>query len=181
VSGIPSHPRTSQPHLLVLSATMSSSSSTDHEQHTADEKSHPHAQPPRPFSHRFNDDHPQFSQNRSLFFKIVIGNVVLITLTVWIILPIYWGALWKINTGVHNLNGWIVVRFSHELAMYTMVCTCMILTLVIYASRTLMAAPLVKQSPKPSSTQPARRHISTGKWSLPAHSPTALRTLQSSS
>jgi hypothetical protein len=38
---------------------------------------------------------------------------------VWIILPIYWGALWKTNTGVHNLNGWIVVRFSHELAIHT--------------------------------------------------------------
>jgi hypothetical protein len=70
---------------------------------------------PRSFGHSFNDVHPGYRQSRATYFKIMLLNVGMITLTIWCILPIYWGALWRPNNGVHNLNGWIVVRIYSEL------------------------------------------------------------------
>ncbi|KDQ49517.1 hypothetical protein JAAARDRAFT_42844 [Jaapia argillacea MUCL 33604] len=61
-----------------------------------------------PFSHSFFDKDPESTQARAAYLKTLVGGIVAITLIIWVALPIYWGALWKPTTGVHNMNGWVV-------------------------------------------------------------------------
>jgi hypothetical protein len=58
---------------------------------------------PRMFTHRAFDRHPAVSRARAGYFKAVIMNALLITATIWGVLAIYWGALWRPYYGVHNL------------------------------------------------------------------------------
>jgi hypothetical protein len=72
----------------------------------SDEKTQ--AQEPTPYGHNFFDSHPGFAKSRSTYLKTLLLQVILITITTWGVLSIYWGALWRPNHGVHNLNAWIV-------------------------------------------------------------------------
>jgi hypothetical protein len=63
----------------------------------------------RPFSHTIWDRHPVLVQGRSKYIKVLVFNVILLVLTVWAVLGIYWGSLWRVAPGVHNIHGWVVV------------------------------------------------------------------------
>jgi hypothetical protein len=73
-----------------------------------DEKARSRSSEPQPYAHPFLDHHPGFAQSRATYFKTILLNLILIVITIWAVLPIYWGALWRPTNGVHNLNGWIV-------------------------------------------------------------------------
>ncbi|KZT22868.1 hypothetical protein NEOLEDRAFT_1157587 [Neolentinus lepideus HHB14362 ss-1] len=60
------------------------------------------------FSYRFWDEDPVLAQSRAMYLKVVVGGIVMITLTIWSMLPIYWGASWKPGVQLHKLHGWIV-------------------------------------------------------------------------
>lgn len=61
-----------------------------------------------PFSHNILEHDPQSRTALRIYFKILLMITVLITLTIWGILSIYWGANWRFLTGIHKMNGWIV-------------------------------------------------------------------------
>ncbi|GJE94695.1 SNG1 family protein [Phanerochaete sordida] len=61
-----------------------------------------------PFSHHIFEDDPKSKASLRIYFKILFMITVLITLTIWGILSIYWGANWRFLTGIHKMNGWIV-------------------------------------------------------------------------
>jgi len=63
----------------------------------------------QPFSSGFFDKDPITSKARAAYFKIIIPGTFLITIVIWTVLAIYWGALWKTPELTHNLNGWVVV------------------------------------------------------------------------
>lgn len=63
-----------------------------------------------PFSHGFFDKDPESSKGRSLYFKAVMGVIVLVcTYVIWGVLPIYWASVYDLYNHVHNLHGWVVV------------------------------------------------------------------------
>lgn len=63
-----------------------------------------------PFSHRFLDKDPETSKARPLYFKVVIGVLVLaLTYVIWGVLPIYWASVFDLYNHAHNLRGWVVV------------------------------------------------------------------------
>lgn len=62
-----------------------------------------------PYSGAFFDKDAASSKARAMYLKALIGGTVLISLTVFGIFSIYWGASWK--SPVRNLDGWVVVRF----------------------------------------------------------------------
>lgn len=64
----------------------------------------------QPFSKGFFDNDPITSKARAEYFKIVIASTLYVTIAIWAVLSIYWGALWKSTELTHHLNGWVVVR-----------------------------------------------------------------------
>ncbi|EIN11825.1 hypothetical protein PUNSTDRAFT_99099 [Punctularia strigosozonata HHB-11173 SS5] len=60
------------------------------------------------FSSRFFDKNPESTVKRKLYLTVVGGGTFTLILLVFCVMSIYWGALWKIRNGVHNLNGWII-------------------------------------------------------------------------
>lgn len=63
-----------------------------------------------PFSHGFFDKDPESSKARSLYFKIVVGTLLLVfTYVIWGVLPIYWASVFELYNNAHNLHGWVVV------------------------------------------------------------------------
>lgn len=73
------------------------------------EKPSPQEPDPLPYGHNFFDNkHAGFKRSRNTYLKVLVLQVILIILTTWGVLAIYWGALWRPNHGIHNLNGWIV-------------------------------------------------------------------------
>lgn len=60
------------------------------------------------FSENFFSKEPSLSRARALYLKIVFGTSFMIVVFIMAVLPIYWGALWKVPSHVHNLKGWIV-------------------------------------------------------------------------
>lgn len=61
-----------------------------------------------PFTHHVFSGDEGTRRALKLYLKTITGAVVLISLTIWSILGIYWGANWRVYQGIHNLNGWIV-------------------------------------------------------------------------
>jgi hypothetical protein len=61
----------------------------------------------QPFSNGFFDKDPITSSTRA---KFLIAGTMSITVAIWVVLAMYWGALWKTEILVHHLNGWVVVR-----------------------------------------------------------------------
>ncbi|KIP08990.1 hypothetical protein PHLGIDRAFT_87282 [Phlebiopsis gigantea 11061_1 CR5-6] len=61
-----------------------------------------------PYSHHILEHSVEARSKLKLYARINFGVTALITLTIWAILSIYWGANWKFQTGIHNLNGWII-------------------------------------------------------------------------
>ncbi|KAL0572094.1 hypothetical protein V5O48_009872 [Marasmius crinis-equi] len=57
-----------------------------------------------PFSVSFTDKN--LSVARSIYFKTLIGGTFAITIAMFAVFSIYWGALWK--TPAHSLKGWII-------------------------------------------------------------------------
>jgi hypothetical protein len=47
---------------------------------------------PRMFTHRAFDKHPAVAGARAAYFKAVLMNMILITVTIWGVLAIYWSA-----------------------------------------------------------------------------------------
>lgn len=78
-------------------------------QHESDEKNgrDPNTQP---FSNGFFDKDPITSKARAIYLKIVIGGAVLVSIAIFTVLGIYWGALWKTEELAYGLKGWVVVR-----------------------------------------------------------------------
>ncbi|EKM53634.1 uncharacterized protein PHACADRAFT_260093 [Phanerochaete carnosa HHB-10118-sp] len=85
----------------------SSSSQTQVDKRTMDDEKRA-AQPDQPFSHHIFENDPKSRIAIRMYFKILFMITVLITLTIWSVLSIYWGANWRFETGIHNMNGWIV-------------------------------------------------------------------------
>jgi hypothetical protein len=63
-----------------------------------------------PFSHGFFDKDPITSKARAEYLKLLVAGAMLVSVAIWAVLSIYWGALWKTEELVHNLEGWVVVR-----------------------------------------------------------------------
>ncbi|GJE88508.1 SNG1 family protein [Phanerochaete sordida] len=62
----------------------------------------------QPFSHHIFEDDPDSKRAITAYAKAVLLTTLLITITIWGVLGLYWGADWRYMQGVHNLNGWIV-------------------------------------------------------------------------
>ncbi|KAL0954143.1 hypothetical protein HGRIS_005282 [Hohenbuehelia grisea] len=78
--------------------------------HSADsnETVHDAHPPPAPFTGGFFDKSPEAARARAAYFEVIIGGLVLLTITIFGTLSIYWGALWKTDQHISNLKGWIV-------------------------------------------------------------------------
>ncbi|KAJ2917965.1 hypothetical protein MD484_g2461, partial [Candolleomyces efflorescens] len=59
-----------------------------------------------PGSRTFFEKSPEGALARSTYLKVFLGGTFMVILMIFTILPIYWGALWKIPT--RNLHGWVV-------------------------------------------------------------------------
>jgi hypothetical protein len=62
----------------------------------------------RPGSQSFFEKSPAANVARSIYLKTYIGGTVMMVITIFAVLSIYWGALFR--TPSHNLKGWVVVR-----------------------------------------------------------------------
>jgi hypothetical protein len=62
----------------------------------------------RPFSKGFFDKDPITSKARADYLKIVVASTLFVTIAIWTVLSIYWGALWKSVELTHHLDGWVV-------------------------------------------------------------------------
>ena len=67
------------------------------------------------YSSQFTDRSASMKASRSLYMKVVAGGTLAMTVVMFCVFSIYWGALWKIPT--HNLQGWIVVSSISSLAV----------------------------------------------------------------
>ncbi|KAJ9092723.1 hypothetical protein QFC19_008648 [Naganishia cerealis] len=71
----------------------------------------PPAGPPfRKFGHKFSD--PELAPFRKIAFKILIPFVSLLTIVMWLALPLYWGSFWKASNHSENLTVMILNRDS---------------------------------------------------------------------
>jgi hypothetical protein len=64
-----------------------------------------------PFSHGLFDKDPATTAARKGWLKISIFGVVVLFVMIWGVLPIYWAAIGRSFNNVHNLSGYVVVRF----------------------------------------------------------------------
>jgi hypothetical protein len=64
-----------------------------------------------PFSHGLFDKDPATTAARKGWLKISIFGVVVLFVMIWGVLPIYWAAIGRSSNNVHNLSGYVVVRF----------------------------------------------------------------------
>ncbi|KAJ8455022.1 hypothetical protein ONZ45_g6178 [Pleurotus djamor] len=64
--------------------------------------------PPPPFSGSFWDKTPEASRSRAIYFRLIMPGLVLLTVTIFGTLSIYWGALWRTDDFIGNLNGCII-------------------------------------------------------------------------
>ncbi|TEB38305.1 hypothetical protein FA13DRAFT_1786108 [Coprinellus micaceus] len=60
----------------------------------------------RPGSQSFFEKSPAANVARSIYLKTYIGGTVMMVITIFAVLSIYWGALFR--TPSHNLKGWVV-------------------------------------------------------------------------
>ncbi|KAF4569428.1 hypothetical protein EYR36_009219 [Pleurotus pulmonarius] len=71
-----------------------------------------HSRSPPPvapvFTGGFFDRTPEAARARAAYFKVLAGGLGLLTITIFAVLSIYWGALWRTDRFIRNLNGWIV-------------------------------------------------------------------------
>lgn len=76
--------------------------------HRADRSEEP-GEPPLPwFTESYFSRDPKTAAARKLYIIILaIGGAVLIVFAL-AVLSIYWGSLWKTNTHIHHLDGWVV-------------------------------------------------------------------------
>lgn len=63
----------------------------------------------KPFSSGFFDKDPATTQARKAYLKVIVPGTILISIAIFAVLSIYWGALWKTFELTHNLHGWVVV------------------------------------------------------------------------
>ncbi|KAK0450591.1 uncharacterized protein EV420DRAFT_1766667 [Desarmillaria tabescens] len=61
---------------------------------------------PTMYSSQFTDKSSSMKASRSLYMKIVAGGTLAMTVVMFCVFSIYWGAVWKIPA--HNLQGWVV-------------------------------------------------------------------------
>ncbi|KAK0222556.1 hypothetical protein EDD85DRAFT_983175 [Armillaria nabsnona] len=61
---------------------------------------------PTMYSSQFTDKSASMKTSRSLYMKVVAGGTLAMTIVMFCVFSIYWGALWKIPA--HNLQGWVV-------------------------------------------------------------------------
>lgn len=61
---------------------------------------------PTMYSSQFTDKSASMKASRSLYMKVVAGGTLAMTVVMFCVFSIYWGALWKIPA--HNLQGWVV-------------------------------------------------------------------------
>ncbi|KIM31251.1 hypothetical protein M408DRAFT_327517 [Serendipita vermifera MAFF 305830] len=53
---------------------------------------------------------PEIAHLRALYFKIMIMSTILLTVIVWICLPVYWGSLWKGPELTGNIHALVINR-----------------------------------------------------------------------
>ncbi|TFK54205.1 hypothetical protein OE88DRAFT_1732894 [Heliocybe sulcata] len=83
------------------------------------EGTHADSVPPGPpFSKGFWDKDPDTTKARQTYLKVCVLAVVLVSLTIWAVLPMFWGSEWKPETAIHNLNGWIIDFDGGEIGSY---------------------------------------------------------------
>ena len=63
-----------------------------------------------PFSAGFFDTDPASTRARRAYFKMILLGTLMVSVAIWCVLTIYWGALWKTFDLVHNIHGCVVVR-----------------------------------------------------------------------
>ncbi|KAF8468647.1 hypothetical protein JB92DRAFT_2823515 [Gautieria morchelliformis] len=68
----------------------------------------PAADSQQPFSASFWSRDGHTASVRKKYLTTLARGTLLTAIAILAILSIYWGALWKVGDGIHNLNGWIV-------------------------------------------------------------------------
>ncbi|KAF7967864.1 hypothetical protein HWV62_32882 [Athelia sp. TMB] len=63
---------------------------------------------PAPFSAGFFDTDPAGTRARRAYLKMVLPGALAVSVAIWCVLTIYWGALWRTFDLVHNLRGCVV-------------------------------------------------------------------------
>ncbi|TFL04210.1 hypothetical protein BDV98DRAFT_563751 [Pterulicium gracile] len=61
-----------------------------------------------PFETSFFDKSPAATQAKKLYMKMVVGGTVMLIVIIFAIFPIFWGASWRTDRYVHNLNAFVV-------------------------------------------------------------------------
>lgn len=87
-----------------------------------------------PVYYDFFDGSPAIRAARKAYLVNMFKGVFLVSIWIFAVFSIYWGALWKIPDG--KITGFIVVRHSRQLSALQ----------PLKESRTLTAAPLVHSS-----------------------------------
>jgi hypothetical protein len=84
--------------------------------HDSDSASHHSQHPtltgvpaPQPFTGAFFGKDNDVSKARAEYIKTHLKGLTLVSLTIFVVLSIFWGALWSVGSHVHNLKGWVVV------------------------------------------------------------------------
>lgn len=57
----------------------------------------------------FFDASAEAAKGRAIFVKILLKGLVLVSLVIFLVFPIFWGALWKTPEHIHQMKGWLVV------------------------------------------------------------------------
>jgi hypothetical protein len=79
---------------------------TEHDQPSEKTTRDPNA---RPFSNGFFDKDPITSKARAQYLKLLVAGALLVSIAIWVVLSIYWGALWTTADLIHHLEGCVVV------------------------------------------------------------------------
>jgi hypothetical protein len=61
-----------------------------------------------PFETSFFDKNPAATAARGVYLKMVFGGTLMIVMIIFGVFPIFWGASWKTDQHVHNLNAFVV-------------------------------------------------------------------------
>jgi hypothetical protein len=89
------------------------SNQSERDDHRSEAETLP-TRPAQPYTDGFFDKGS--SEARAIYFKILGRGTLLVSITIFAVLSIFWGALWSVDAYVHDLKGWVVVR--HFLVIY---------------------------------------------------------------
>ena len=90
-----------KPLVTVLSTNSDRSANGDDASNTCDDQD-------APFTGAFFDKNAEASKARATFLRVHLSGLLLVSLVIFTVFPIFWGALWKLPA--HTVKGWVVVR-----------------------------------------------------------------------